>query len=261
MQPITTEELKASLDANHDLKLLMVVGPWEFRARHIPGSVGYPSPRTALLELGRDDQIILYANNHYRGNTSAAAAALAAHGYRNVRIYRGGLVDWQAAGYPVEGNNVATGSRPRRPFGRRRRRRDLQGGCRHCDNGWSGYGWPPPRRPLLSPPAISNPPIPGQLPSPRRSGAAPPHGGLAQPTASSQLSLGPPWRVVRRRRASPVGSDPGRPPRPLGVGRPLPQDGLEVVVPMTDAAGPQAPAPSASGIRASSVVRRLRHCA
>ena len=143
MQPITTEELKASLEANNDLKLLMVAGPWEFRARHIPGSVGYPSPRAALRELARDDQIILYANNHYRSNTSAAAAALAAQGYRNVRIYPGGLADWQAAGYPVEGNNVASGSRPRRPFGRRRRRRDLQGGCRHCDNGWSGYGWPP----------------------------------------------------------------------------------------------------------------------
>jgi rhodanese-related sulfurtransferase len=143
MQPITTEELKASLDANHDLKLLMVVGPWEFRARHIPGSVGYPSPRAALRELARDDQIILYANNHHRSNTSAAAAALTAHGYRNVRTYPGGLADWQVAGYPFEGNNVATGSHRRRPFARRRRRPDLQGGCRHCDNGWSGYGWPP----------------------------------------------------------------------------------------------------------------------
>jgi rhodanese-related sulfurtransferase len=142
MQPISREELKASLDANDDLKLLMVVGPWEFRARHIPGSVGYPSPRAALRELARDDQIILYANNYHRSSTSAAAAALVAHGYRNVRTYPGGLADWQAAGYPVEGNNVATRSR-RRPFGRRRHRPDLQGGCPHCDNGWSGYGWPP----------------------------------------------------------------------------------------------------------------------
>ena len=92
--------------------------------------------------VARDDQIILYANNHHRSNTCAAAAALVAHGYRNVRTYPGGLADWQAAGYPVEGNNVATGSR-RRPFGRRRHQPDLQGGCPHCDNGWSGYGWPP----------------------------------------------------------------------------------------------------------------------
>ena len=30
MQLITREELKATLDANDDSKLVMVVGPWEF---------------------------------------------------------------------------------------------------------------------------------------------------------------------------------------------------------------------------------------
>jgi 3-mercaptopyruvate sulfurtransferase SseA len=50
----------------------------------------------------RDDQIIVYANNNHRINTSAAAATLAAHGYRNVRTYPGGLVDWEAAGYVSE---------------------------------------------------------------------------------------------------------------------------------------------------------------
>jgi rhodanese-related sulfurtransferase len=143
MQLITREELKASLDANHHLKLLMVVGPWEFRARHIPGSVGYPSPRAALHELDRDDQIIVYANNHHRISTSAAAAALAAYGYRNVRTYPGGLADWEAAGYAIEANRVDAVSRRCRPFWRRRYRQDLQGSGRHVDNGWSGYGWPP----------------------------------------------------------------------------------------------------------------------
>ena len=43
MQLITREELKATLDANDDSKLVMVVGPWEFRARHIPGSSAFPA--------------------------------------------------------------------------------------------------------------------------------------------------------------------------------------------------------------------------
>jgi hypothetical protein len=43
MQLITREELKATLDASDDSRLVMVVGPWEFRARHIPGSLGFPS--------------------------------------------------------------------------------------------------------------------------------------------------------------------------------------------------------------------------
>jgi rhodanese-related sulfurtransferase len=135
MQLITTEELKAILDANDDIRLVMAVGPWEFRARHIPGSVGFPSPRTALNALDRDDQIILYANNHHRMNTTAAAHALAAHGYRNVRAYPGGLADWEAAGYPVEGNTVAAGSGRRWPHSHSPHGRELQGGYPHGDNG------------------------------------------------------------------------------------------------------------------------------
>ena len=72
MQLITREALNATLDANDDSKLVMAVGPWEFRTKHIPGSLSFPSPRTALNALG-----------------------------------------------------------------------ELHGDCPHCDNGWSGYGWPP----------------------------------------------------------------------------------------------------------------------
>jgi hypothetical protein len=62
---------------------------------------------------------------------------------RNVRTYPGGLADWEAAGYPIEANRVDAVNRRRRPFWRRRYRQDLQSSGRHCDNGWSGYGWPP----------------------------------------------------------------------------------------------------------------------
>jgi rhodanese-related sulfurtransferase len=101
MRLITRQDLKAKLDNNQDIKLIMAVGPWEFRAKHIPGSLGFPSPRYALYELRSDDEIIIYANNHYRVNTAAAYDALRAHGYRDVRCYAGGLADWEAAGYPA----------------------------------------------------------------------------------------------------------------------------------------------------------------
>jgi len=43
MQLITREELKAKLDSHQDIKLVMAVGCWEFRAKHIPGSLGFPA--------------------------------------------------------------------------------------------------------------------------------------------------------------------------------------------------------------------------
>jgi rhodanese-related sulfurtransferase len=143
MQQITREQLKAKLDAGQDVKLVMAVGPWEFRAKHIPGSLGFPSPRCALRELQPDDEIVVYANNHYRINSAAAYHALSAHGYRNVWCYVGGLCDWEAAGYAVEGNAVCPHASRRWPHGHSPRGRELNGACPHCDNGWSGHGWPP----------------------------------------------------------------------------------------------------------------------
>jgi hypothetical protein len=56
MRTITRQQLKAKLDAGEDIKLVMTVGGWTFRASHIPGSLGFPSPGYALRELRCDDK-------------------------------------------------------------------------------------------------------------------------------------------------------------------------------------------------------------
>ena len=89
-----------------------------------------------------DDEIVLYSTSAGRQDTTAAFAALTAHGYGNVRCYVGGLADWEDAGYPVEGTGVGSAAR-RWPHDHSPGGRELEGGCPHCDNGWSGYGWPP----------------------------------------------------------------------------------------------------------------------
>jgi rhodanese-related sulfurtransferase len=143
MRTITRQELKARLDAGEDIKLVMAVGGWTFRARHIPGSLGFPSPSCALRELGRDDDIVVYATDRHLQNSAAAFDALTAHGYHNVCCYTGGLADWEDAGYPVEGDSVGPATADRWPPGHSPKGLELDGGCPHCDNGWSGYGWPP----------------------------------------------------------------------------------------------------------------------
>ena len=143
MRTITRQQVKAKLDAGEDIKLVMTVGGWTFRAGHIPGSLGFPSPRCALRELRRDDEIVVYSTNQHRQGPVAACQALEAHGYQNVSWYSGGLADWEDAGYPVEGDSVDSTTRHRWSHGHSPEGRELAGGCPHCDNGWSGYGWPP----------------------------------------------------------------------------------------------------------------------
>src|SRR4029450_402934 len=106
-----------NLQCHQERKLLMTVGGGTFRARHIPGSLNFPSPDRALQTLHCDDEIILYSVSNDRPDTRAAFDALTAHGDRNVRCYQGGLADWDDADYPVEGTSVGSAAPRRWPDG------------------------------------------------------------------------------------------------------------------------------------------------
>ncbi len=56
---ISREELKEKLDRGDDFKLAMVLGDWQFRAKHIPGSIN-TTVETAWEVLDPDDEIVVY---------------------------------------------------------------------------------------------------------------------------------------------------------------------------------------------------------
>ena len=90
------------------IKLVMTAGPWQVRAKHIPGTLKLLTPKDALGVLRPEDRIVAYAMDDHLQSSAAAWEALTAQGYRNVRRYAGGLNDWEAAGYPVDGQSVGT---------------------------------------------------------------------------------------------------------------------------------------------------------
>ncbi len=60
MNLITSEEVKEKLDRGDDFKLAMVLGDWQFRAKHIPGSLNIHTFETAWEALDPDDEIVVY---------------------------------------------------------------------------------------------------------------------------------------------------------------------------------------------------------
>jgi rhodanese-related sulfurtransferase len=107
IKEISHEELKAKLDSNDDFKLIMALGEWAFRAKRIPGSIHYPSVEEALRALDPGDEIVVYCSNASCMASVAAYRTLVGSGYTNVRRFAGGLLAWEEAGYPLEGEWIA----------------------------------------------------------------------------------------------------------------------------------------------------------
>jgi rhodanese-related sulfurtransferase len=113
MRLITRDELKEESDGSGDLKLLFVLGEWQYRTAHIPGSSNLPcspdlySSNDTLKGLEPDDDIVVYCSNKTCWASIAVYHYLVSRGYRNVRRYAGGLEDWEHAGYPLDGEMAA----------------------------------------------------------------------------------------------------------------------------------------------------------
>lgn len=103
MQEISLEELKAKLEAEEPFKLVMTLGELAFRGKHIPGSVNLHEPEDLLANLEPQEEIVVYCSDRLCPASQMAYHFLVDHGYENVRRYSGGLAEWEAAGYPLEG--------------------------------------------------------------------------------------------------------------------------------------------------------------
>ena len=98
------EALRARLARGDDFALVMAGHDWAFRAKHIPKSLHFPNDQEAFAGLGHDDDIVVYCSNVDCNASLALLKKLRDHGYRNLAHYRGGLIDWEEAGLPLEGD-------------------------------------------------------------------------------------------------------------------------------------------------------------
>ncbi len=104
VRTIDRDELKAKLERGDDVRLVMALTEWAFRAKHIPGSIHFNSPEEMLAALQTDEEIVVYCSNVDCLASVGAYFQLVGAGYTNVRRYAGGLQDWEGAGLPLEGD-------------------------------------------------------------------------------------------------------------------------------------------------------------
>jgi rhodanese-related sulfurtransferase len=108
VRKISREELKAKLDRGADIKLVMTMNEWQFETEHIPGSIWVSTREQADRLLDPEDEIVTYCSDRACSASRMAGRLLEKAGYKHVWHYEGGLQDWTAAGYPVEGTLIET---------------------------------------------------------------------------------------------------------------------------------------------------------
>ena len=108
-EPIRTigrDQLSEKLTRGDAFKLIMALNRWAFEAKHIPGSLHFDTPDELYAAVMPEDEVVVYCSQVDCLASVAMYRDLVRRGYRNVRRYAGGLLDWEDAGLPLEGTYV-----------------------------------------------------------------------------------------------------------------------------------------------------------
>jgi rhodanese-related sulfurtransferase len=103
IRTISADEVKDKLDRGEPIRLVNALPRWEFDRAHIPGSERFDSLDAALESLIPDDEIVVYCTDPPCHASQKLYKDLVERGYTGVRRFEGGLVEWAAKGYPLEG--------------------------------------------------------------------------------------------------------------------------------------------------------------
>jgi len=107
MRTINREELKTMLDNPDKVQLVMTYTRLAFEQVHIPGSLLLENLRDASKKLSPETETVVYCTNPACYASIRAYHQLRGQGFTKIARYAGGLEDWSAGGYRLEGRGVA----------------------------------------------------------------------------------------------------------------------------------------------------------
>ena len=102
---VTAEEVKAFYDAG--VVIVDVRNPRLYARRHIPGAHhlnlknAYNEESLAAI-ANKDEPLVIYCSGVKCSRSYRASEMAVSWGYKKVHYFRGGIVDWRNADYPLE---------------------------------------------------------------------------------------------------------------------------------------------------------------
>ncbi len=105
---IKREELKKWMDEKKEFVLIDVLSQGSYEGRHLPNAKHAAASETDFLEKAgnlvpnKETVVVVYCASFTCQLSPRAANMLVEAGYTNVYDFKGGLADWQDAGYSFE---------------------------------------------------------------------------------------------------------------------------------------------------------------
>jgi rhodanese-related sulfurtransferase len=104
---ISRERLWRKLERGDEFVLVDALPPLAYAASHLPGAISIPPDDVTARARRRipdlDTEVVVYCASSTCDSSLVVADRLVELGYRNVRHYAEGKLDWVEAGLPLEG--------------------------------------------------------------------------------------------------------------------------------------------------------------
>ncbi|MCX7048971.1 MAG: redoxin domain-containing protein [Candidatus Sumerlaeota bacterium] len=104
VEAISKDTLKTWMNDGKDLTVVDVLMPDAYKEAHIKGAINIPydAIKKRAKELKPESRIVVYCASFQCKASEEAARDLAALGFKDVRVYQGGIKEWRDSGLPVD---------------------------------------------------------------------------------------------------------------------------------------------------------------
>ena len=98
---ISPQEARQKVTAGQALLVCAYDDADKFKTNHLEGALSFLEFRSRLPGLAKNQEMIFYCAWSQEASAAGLAAKLENDGYSNVKVVKGGVEAWKAAGYPM----------------------------------------------------------------------------------------------------------------------------------------------------------------
>ena len=98
---ISPQEARQKVTARHALLVCAYDDADKFTTHHLEGALSFSEFRSRLPGLAKNQEMIFYCAWSQEASAAGLAAKLINDGYSNVKVLKGGVEAWKAAGYAM----------------------------------------------------------------------------------------------------------------------------------------------------------------